>query len=92
MVKQSLTFGTRGDRMEIVFDARHVTKDDHGPPVLRVKKHQVLMRLGHPVMRQAMATLTRQLHEPSGNDAIYRWSLAALPERTSRPCWSCTTR
>jgi superfamily II DNA or RNA helicase len=79
MVKQSLTFGTRNDRMEIVFDTRHVTKDDHGPPVLRVKKHQVLMRLGHPVMRQAMATLTRQLHEPSGNDAIYRWALAALP-------------
>ena len=79
MVKQSLTSGTRNDRMEIVFDARHVTKDDHGPPVLRVKKHQVLMRLGHPVMRQAMATLTRQLHEPSGNDAIYRWALAALP-------------
>jgi hypothetical protein len=39
----------------------------------------VLMRLGHPVMRQAMATLSRQLHEPSGNDAIYRWALAALP-------------
>lgn len=79
MVKQSLTFGTRNDRMEIVFDARHVTKEDQGPPVLRVKRHQVLMRLGHPVMRQAMATLTRQLHEPSGTDAIYRWGLAALP-------------
>lgn len=79
MVKQSLTFGSRNDRMEIVFDARLVTKDDQGPPVLRVKRHQVLMRLGHPVMRQAMATLTRQLHEPSGNDAIYRWALAALP-------------
>jgi Helicase conserved C-terminal domain len=79
MVRQSLTFGARDDRMEIVFDARHVTKQGQGPPVLRVKKHQVLMRLGHPVMRQAMATLSRQLHEPSGNDAIYRWTLAALP-------------
>jgi Helicase conserved C-terminal domain len=78
MVKQSLTFGARNDWMEIVFDARHLTKDDQGPPVLKVKRHQVLMRLGHPVMRQAMATLTRQLHEPSGHDAIYRWTLSSL--------------
>ena len=80
MVKQSLTFGARNDRMELAFDARHLTVEkENSPPVLRVKRHQVLMRLGHPVMRQAMATLTRQLHEPSGNDAIYRWALAALP-------------
>jgi len=36
------------------------------------------MRLGHPVMRQAMATLCRQLHDPTGHNAVYRWSIAAL--------------
>jgi len=46
--------------------------------VLRSKKHQVLMRLSHPIMRQAMATLCRQLHDPGGPDPVYRWSIAAL--------------
>ena len=36
------------------------------------------MRLGHPIMRQAMATLCRQLHDPGGHNAVYRWSVAAL--------------
>ena len=36
--------------------------------MLRLKKHQVLMRLGHPIMRQAMATLSRQLHDPTAHD------------------------
>jgi hypothetical protein len=29
-------------------------------------------------MRQAMTTLTRQLHAPDPRDGIYRWSIAAL--------------
>jgi uncharacterized small protein (DUF1192 family) len=29
-------------------------------------------------MRQAMATLCRQLHDPDGHNAIFRWSIAAL--------------
>ena len=29
-------------------------------------------------MRQAMATLCRQLHDPEGRNAIFRWSIAAL--------------
>jgi hypothetical protein len=28
-----------------------------GRRVLRLKKHQALMRLGHPIMRQAMSIL-----------------------------------
>ena len=36
------------------------------------------MRLGHPIMRQAMATLCRQLHDPGGHNAVFRWSVAAL--------------
>ena len=46
--------------------------------MLRLKKHQVLLRLGHPIMRQAMATLCRQLHDPTAHDPIFRWSIAAL--------------
>ena len=64
--------------MELVFDAALVEEEFSGRRVLRLKKHQVLMRLGHPIMRQAMATLCRQLHDPKAHDAIFRWSIAAL--------------
>jgi hypothetical protein len=64
--------------MELVFDAGLVEEEISGRRVLRLKKHQVLMRLAHPIMRQAMATLCRQLHDPTAHDPIYRWSVAAL--------------
>ncbi len=78
LVKHTLTVGPRQDRMEIVFDAALVEKEIGGRTVMRLQKHQSLLRLGHPVMRQAMATLTRQLHAPDPRDGIYRWSIAAL--------------
>ncbi len=77
LARQTLTVGTRTDRMELVFDAAYVQHEDNGRCIMRLKKHQVLMRLGHPIMRQAMATLCRQLHDPS-RDGVYRWTLAAL--------------
>jgi uncharacterized small protein (DUF1192 family) len=64
--------------MELVFDSALAEKDISGHRVLRLKKHQALMRLGHPIMRQAMATLCRQLHDPGGHNAVFRWSVAAL--------------
>ena len=78
LARQTLTVGTRTDRMELVFDAALVEEEINGRRFMRLKKHQVLMRLGHPIMRQAMATLCRQLHDPTGHDAVFRWSLAAL--------------
>ncbi len=78
LARQSLTVGSRTDRMELCFDAALVEEEHAGRRVMRLKKHQVLMRLGHPIMRQAMATLCRQLHDPIGHDAVFRWSLAAL--------------
>jgi len=70
--------GSRTDRMELVFDSALVEEEISGRRVLRLKKHQALMRLAHPIMRQAMATLCRQLHDPDGHNAIFRWSIAAL--------------
>ena len=78
LARQTLTVGSRTDRMELVFDTALVEEEVSGRRVLRLKKHQVLMRLGHPIMRQAMATLCRQLHAPDPRDGIFRWSLAAL--------------
>jgi superfamily II DNA or RNA helicase len=79
LTRQTLTVGTRtADRMELVFDAALVEEEISGRRVMRLKKHQALMRLGHPIMRQAMATLCRQLHDPEGHNAIFRWSIAAL--------------
>jgi superfamily II DNA or RNA helicase len=78
LARQTLTVGSRTDRMELVFDSSLVEEEVSGRRVMRLKKHQVLLRLGHPVMRQAMATLCRQLHDPTGHDPIFRWSIAAL--------------
>ena len=78
LARQTLTVGTRTDRMELAFDAALVEEEIGGRRFMRLKKHQVLMRLGHPIMRQAMATLCRQLHDPTGHDAVFRWSVAAL--------------
>jgi len=78
LARQTLTVGSRTDRMELVFDTALVEEEISGRRVLRIKKHQVLLRLGHPVLRQAMATLCRQLHAPDPRDGIFRWSVAAL--------------
>lgn len=77
LARQTLT--TSGfHKMELVFDTALVEEEVSGRRVLRLKKHQVLLRLGHPIMRQAMAVLSRQLHDPTAHDPIYRWSVAAL--------------
>ena len=79
LARQTLTVGSRTDRMELVFDSSLVEEEPvPGRRVLRLKKHQALLRLSHPIMRQAMATLCRQLHDPDGLNAISRWSIAAL--------------
>jgi superfamily II DNA or RNA helicase len=78
LARQTLTVGPRTDRMELVFDTALVEQEVGGRRVLRLQKHQILLRLGHPIMRQAIATLIRQLHDPTAHDPIFRWSLAAL--------------
>jgi superfamily II DNA or RNA helicase len=78
LARQTLTVGSRTDRMELIFDAALVEEEVSGRRVLRLKKHQVLLRLAHPVMRQAMATLCRQLHDPTAHDPSFRWTVAAL--------------
>jgi superfamily II DNA or RNA helicase len=78
LARQTLTVGSGFSKMELVFDSALVEEEVSGRRMLRLKKHQVLLRLGHPIMRQAMAVLCRQLHDPVGQDPITRWSLAAL--------------
>lgn len=78
LARQTLTVGSRTDRMELVFDSALVEEEISGRRVMRIKKHQVLLRLGHPILRQAMATLSRQLHDPEGHNAVFRWSIAAF--------------
>lgn len=81
LAKQTLTVGSRSDRMEIVFDASLVEVEKSGRRIMRLDKHQCLMRLGHPIMRQAMATLCRQLHDPTSKQPIFRWSIAGIQAR-----------
>jgi superfamily II DNA/RNA helicase len=46
LARQTLTVGSRTDRMELVFDSALVEQEISGRRVLRLKKHQALMRLG----------------------------------------------
>src|SRR5271166_3733948 len=78
LARQTLTTGSGFNKMELVFETALVEEEFSGRRVLRLKKHQVLLPLGHPIMRQAMATLCRQLHDVKSQDPIYRWSIAAL--------------
>lgn len=78
LVRSTLTLGSKNDRMELVFDQTRVEEEVNGRRVMRLKTHQVLMRLSHPVMRQALATLTKQLHAPSGQDPVYRWTVGCV--------------
>lgn len=78
LAKQTLTVGSRTDRMEIVFDPSLVEVEKNGRRIMRLDKHQCLMRLGHPIMRQAMAMLCRQLHDPTSRQPIFRWSVAGM--------------
>ena len=83
LARQTLTVGSRTDRMELVFDTALVEEEVSGRRVLRLKKHQVLMRLGHPILRQAMATLCRQLHAPDPRDGILALGDSMRSERRS---------
>ncbi len=85
VVRKTLTVGARSDRMELVFDSVLVEEEKEGRRVLRLKKQQALMRLSHPVMRQALATLSRELHQPTQDKGIYRWSIAALHKPNFEP-------
>ncbi|MCA9137174.1 MAG: hypothetical protein KDB00_10455, partial [Planctomycetales bacterium] len=78
LAKQSLSVGPKSDRMEIVFDSSLVEREKDGRRIMRVDRHQCLMRLGHPIMRQAMTTLCRQLHDPTSKQPIFRWSVAGM--------------
>ncbi|MFB3789295.1 MAG: DISARM system SNF2-like helicase DrmD [bacterium] len=78
LVDATLTEGKTRDRLELVFDENQAISPNDPRRILRLKRHQVLMRLGHPVMRQALAVLNRQLHDPSGKYPIRRWTVKAI--------------
>lgn len=78
LAKQTLSVGSKNDRMEILFDSSLAEVEKGGRRIMRLDRHQCLMRLGHPIMRQAMATLCRQLHDPSSRQPIFRWSVGAM--------------
>ncbi len=92
LARQTLTVGPRTDRMELIFDSALVEEEVSGRRVLRLKKHQILLRLGHPIMRQAMATLCRQLHDPTAYDPIYAGQSLPFTALGSMPWWSSITR
>ena len=47
LARQTLTVGSRTDRMELVFDVALVEEEVGKHWVMRLKKHQVLLRIGH---------------------------------------------
>lgn len=59
--------GIHGAMPWLVFDNRHFIKTINGRPVFRPSVDTVLMHLGHPVMRQALAAFAR-LRFPGGQN------------------------
>lgn len=67
--------GIHGAMPWLVFDNQHFIKTINGRPVFRPSVDTVLMHLGHPVMRQALASFAR-LRFPGGQSeftAPSRW-------------------
>lgn len=85
LARQSMSIGKSQHRPEVLFDETLVTEEHSGRRLMRVGKHQVLLRLSHPIMQRAMSVLRSQQYEPRGDNAIRRWTLAAI----NRPGFEC---
>ena len=71
-----------GAQPKVCFDARLLEEEIHGRRVFRPRPDVVLLRLGHPLMQRAAATLQRAMWEEGAG--VQRWTLraASLPART----------
>jgi superfamily II DNA or RNA helicase len=70
--------GPFGPLPQIVFDPKHFIENIEGRPVFRPAKDTVLLHLGHPIFRQAIARFAR-LRFPGGDEShpISRWTCRA---------------
>ena len=80
VVRKSLMFGLHADRMEIAFDQSVAEEEHNGRRFLMLRKNQVLLRLSHPVMKQAISILNRGLYSPTGKQPINRWTIGCIKQ------------
>jgi superfamily II DNA or RNA helicase len=81
----------QGALPKIVFDPKHLVAKESGRAIFRPRNDTVLLRLGHPLMKRAMAVLRRQLWEESR--IMNRWTVlqSDLPSGIDiAGCLSCT--
>jgi hypothetical protein len=71
-----------GAQPKVCFDSRLLEEEVNGRRVFRPRPDVVLLRLGHPLMQRAAATLQRAMWEEEAG--VHRWTVraAALPART----------
>lgn len=71
-----------GAQPKVCFDARLLEEEIHGRRVFRPRPDVALLRLGHPLMQRAAATLQRAMWDEDAK--VFRWTVraAALPART----------
>lgn len=76
LIDDTLRLEDRGGALPgLIFDPRYFVETVSGRPVFRPKRDTVLLHLGHPVFRHALATLARARF-PGGNDDLKasRWT------------------
>lgn len=63
----------KGALPKLVFDPDELVEDNNGRPVFRTPGDTVLMHLGHPVLRHALARFARARFPTSGEQNATRW-------------------
>ena len=67
--------GHRGALPDLLFDSEKLIDDSSGRPVFRQPKDAVLMHLGHPVLRQALARFARVRFPTGDHTDATRWTV-----------------
>ena len=67
--------GLVGSMPNVVFDAVHFIIDNGGRPVFRPSADTVLLHLGHPVFRQALARFARERFPSTTAQGATRWTV-----------------
>jgi len=67
----------RGARPALVFDPAYFEAEADGRRLYRPRTDTVLLRLGHPLLRRALAVLRKQMWPSSGTEkGLERWTVA----------------
>lgn len=74
-LRATLGVGEHGPQRGVIFDPRLFVTELKNRPVFRPSKDTVLLHLGHPLFRRALATFARRRYPGTSEIEISRWSV-----------------